>query len=229
MINADSLRRLAALKLAPEAMAEVLSVVADMQSAEEDRKAKQRARTTRFREKNVTVTLQERDYNVTSNVTTPSSLVPKETPPGPPKEITLNPTIPTNMGSARDFAEFWELYPNKVGKGIAEKSFFSARRSADQTTLIAGLHRYIESKPPDRDWCNPSTWLNQQRWLDAPAKPQSNRRDHRNERPDGFTAAFDRLEARIAGRADHEPEEPERRGSPDDFGGRLQLVARSDF
>lgn len=44
MINADTLRRLAALKLAPDAMAEVLSIIADMQAGEDHRKAKDRAR-----------------------------------------------------------------------------------------------------------------------------------------------------------------------------------------
>jgi hypothetical protein len=43
-ISADTLRRLSALKLAPDAMAEVLSILADMQSVDEARKAKDRAR-----------------------------------------------------------------------------------------------------------------------------------------------------------------------------------------
>jgi hypothetical protein len=43
-ISADTLRRLSALRLAPEAMAEVLSILADMQSADEVRKSKDRAR-----------------------------------------------------------------------------------------------------------------------------------------------------------------------------------------
>lgn len=65
------------------------------------------------------------------------------------------------------FAEFWNLYPNKVGKPVAEKAFSKALQRSDLQTIMAGLHRYV-SKTDDRPWCNPSTWLNQDRWADAP-------------------------------------------------------------
>jgi hypothetical protein len=66
------------------------------------------------------------------------------------------------------FEDFWLQYPNKVGKAAALKAFIKARSEADQSTIMAGLARYA-TKPDDRPWCNPATWLNQQRWLDAPA------------------------------------------------------------
>ena len=65
------------------------------------------------------------------------------------------------------FAEFWNLYPNKVGKPVAEKAFSKALQRSDLQTIMAGLHRYV-SKTDDRPWCNPSTWLNQDRWADSP-------------------------------------------------------------
>ena len=34
---------------------------------------------------------------------------------------------------------------------------------------MAGLQNYIRDKPPDRQWLNPSNFLNQKRFLDAPA------------------------------------------------------------
>lgn len=43
-VDADTLRRLAALRLAPEAMGEVLSIIADIQAKEDARKAKDRDR-----------------------------------------------------------------------------------------------------------------------------------------------------------------------------------------
>lgn len=43
-VSASTLRRLAALNLAPQAMAEVLSIIADLTAVEEERKAKDRAR-----------------------------------------------------------------------------------------------------------------------------------------------------------------------------------------
>lgn len=64
--------------------------------------------------------------------------------------------------------EFWPAYPNKVGKPEGLKSFIKARSKTDLETIMAGLQRYV-AKTDDRAWCNPSTWLNQERWGDAPA------------------------------------------------------------
>jgi hypothetical protein len=63
-VTANALSRLAALDLPPKALAEVLSIFAEMQQADEDRKAKQRERTAKSRASrhgNVTVTLQSHD------------------------------------------------------------------------------------------------------------------------------------------------------------------------
>ena len=68
-----------------------------------------------------------------------------------------------------DFEEWYGRYPHKVGKGAAVKAYRGARGKVDQATLLDGLKRYIAGKPPDRPWCNPATWLNQDRWLDQPA------------------------------------------------------------
>jgi len=74
----------------------------------------------------------------------------------------------------RDFtsefeSHFWPIYPNKVGKPVARTAFIKARAKADLETIMAGLRAYV-SKTDDRAWCNPSTWLNQERWADAPAQ-----------------------------------------------------------
>jgi hypothetical protein len=65
--------------------------------------------------------------------------------------------------SARAFSEFWELYPSKVAKRAAEKSFRSALKRTSFEKLMDGLRRY-KNKTDDRPWCNPTTWLNQDRW-----------------------------------------------------------------
>lgn len=78
-----------------------------------------------------------------------------------------------NASDARaGFAEWYAAYPHKVGKAAAEKAYVAARRKVDQRTLLDAVSRYIRDKPPDRSYCNPATWLNQERWLDQPA-PQS--------------------------------------------------------
>lgn len=67
------------------------------------------------------------------------------------------------------FDAWWDQYPHKVGKKAAQKAYSVARKVADHDTLMAGVAAYISSKPPDRPWCNPTTWLNQGRWEDQPA------------------------------------------------------------
>ncbi|WP_116654404.1 hypothetical protein [Pelagibacterium sediminicola] len=68
----------------------------------------------------------------------------------------------------RKFEEFWLAYPHKVGKRDAMKAWRRARKRADFEIIMAGLRAYA-GKTDDRPWCNPSTWLNQDRWGDQPA------------------------------------------------------------
>jgi hypothetical protein len=68
-----------------------------------------------------------------------------------------------------DFQKWYEGYPHKVGRAAARKACDKALRLTSLDELIAATERYKTQKPPDRDWCNPATWLNQQRWLDVPA------------------------------------------------------------
>jgi hypothetical protein len=106
----------------------------------------------------------------------------KEIPPTPPKEINPNPVPPSppKGGSSpaafsaqwnREFEEtFWPAYPHRVGKADARGKFAVARRKAPLETIMAGLGRYA-SKTDDRPWCNPATWLHQERWTDEVATP----------------------------------------------------------
>ena len=57
---------------------------------------------------------------------------------------------------------------HKVGKKDAATAFLEARKATDFPAMMAALRRYA-AKTDDRQWCNPSTWLNQHRWLDQPA------------------------------------------------------------
>lgn len=68
-----------------------------------------------------------------------------------------------------DFETWWATYPDKVGKGAARKAFEKAIRIASLQDMLVGVERYRRNKPKDRPWCHPSTWLNQERWLDEPA------------------------------------------------------------
>ena len=87
--------------------------------------------------------------------------------------LTSNRTYQDSVGSVRATLDefdrvFWEAYPHKVGKGQARSAWQAARRKADLATIMDGLQRYCRSKPERIAWCNPSTWLNGERWLDQP-------------------------------------------------------------
>ena len=68
---------------------------------------------------------------------------------------------------------FWPIYPNKVGRPKAETAYLRARGRAGALEIEDGLRRYVATKPPDRKWLNPATFLNQDRWNDQPAIEES--------------------------------------------------------
>lgn len=80
-------------------------------------------------------------------------------------------------GWPEDFQDqFWKKYPHKVGKILTFKLLAKVRKDgAAWPDLLSGLDAYIRSKPKDREWCNPATWLSEGRWDDVPAKSKSNR------------------------------------------------------
>jgi hypothetical protein len=67
-----------------------------------------------------------------------------------------------------DRERFWAAFPNKIGKADAMKAFDKATSKVTPEVLFPALNRYA-NKTDDRPFCNPSTWLNQERWLDQPA------------------------------------------------------------
>jgi uncharacterized protein YdaU (DUF1376 family) len=68
-----------------------------------------------------------------------------------------------------DFADFWQAYPRKVGKGAAEKAFAAAiAKGASVGDIAAGLNRQVWPDNP-RFIPHPATWLNHARWQDDPA------------------------------------------------------------
>ncbi|ABS68928.1 hypothetical protein Xaut_3701 [Xanthobacter versatilis] len=91
------------------------------------------------------------------------------TPRLQPASVSMSPS-PAIRSHADDFARFWQAYPHKVGKQDAEKAFISVmkRGAVPLDQMLAALDRYVRTKPPDRSWCNPGTWLRQGRWDDEP-------------------------------------------------------------
>jgi hypothetical protein len=70
------------------------------------------------------------------------------------------------------FARFWRVYPRRVGKLAAMKAFDRAMTRASLAEILAGVGQYTRLKPNYADWCHPSTWLNQGRWMDALDEPR---------------------------------------------------------
>lgn len=69
------------------------------------------------------------------------------------------------------FEQFWKAWPNKVGKPAAKKAYASClKRKNAHSDIMEGMATYIETKPPDRPWLNPATFLNQERFNDMPAQ-----------------------------------------------------------
>ena len=71
------------------------------------------------------------------------------------------------------FAEWWELYPRKVGKQAAAAKYAWALKSASAGELLDGLRRHLpllRSKDP-QFVPHPATWLSQGRWEDEVGNP----------------------------------------------------------
>lgn len=79
------------------------------------------------------------------------------------------PIVPKGTVYPQDFESFWTLYPHKVGKDAALNAWKKRQKLGDLPSLpllTEAIGRYIDTKPIERDYCNPSTWINQGRWLD---------------------------------------------------------------
>lgn len=74
-----------------------------------------------------------------------------------------------------NFEIFWGFYPRRQAKGGALRAFRSAVKRAKFEDILAGVKRYAaERKGEDRRYTAlPTTWLNQDRWLDEGEKPAS--------------------------------------------------------
>lgn len=67
------------------------------------------------------------------------------------------------------FDTFWSAYPRKAGKGVARKAWEQAVRKEKALTIIEAAKRFRDDpNREDQFTPHPSTWLNQERWEDAP-------------------------------------------------------------
>jgi len=189
-ISADTLRKLSALRLDPDQMAGVLDILADIQSADEERKVKQRDRVRRHRAKrdgNVTVTDQER-YTPSSSpipLDPPSQTLPPIIPqtPSPTRETKRATRLPADWVLPASWGQWAvsEGYPEQTIRLEAEKfrDFWISKSGKDAAKL---------------DW--QATWRNWMRNVSKTVRPHG-------QAPPREKTILDVLNERIQ-RADHD-------------------------
>lgn len=84
-------------------------------------------------------------------------------------QLTITNRTITTKDNNSSFDSFWEVYPRKVGKGQARTAFAKALKKATIEEIIEGAQRLASDPNLDLQFCpHPSTWLNGERWTDAP-------------------------------------------------------------
>lgn len=68
--------------------------------------------------------------------------------------------------SQQAFDNFWAAYPKRVAKLDARKAYERASKVASPDEILAGVQRYIDSKPIWQEWKHPAAWLRAGRWMD---------------------------------------------------------------
>lgn len=71
-----------------------------------------------------------------------------------------------------EFAEWYDAYPRKRGKGQAAKAYRAARKKTSAAVLLAAVERQRPALTAKGDeFCPyPATWLNGERWADEPPR-----------------------------------------------------------
>lgn len=65
------------------------------------------------------------------------------------------------------FDRFWTAWPNKTKRPAAEKAWPKALAAAGSIdSILAGVERYVRSKPGWQNWPHPATWLRNRQWDD---------------------------------------------------------------
>lgn len=98
--------------------------------------------------------------------------ITRPTQPDPPNHLPLASLAPPAAPAATEpeaFAEWWQAYPRKEGKGAARKAYAKALKKTTAAVLLAGAVRYRND--PNREdayTAHPGPWLNAERWDDEP-------------------------------------------------------------
>jgi len=91
----------------------------------------------------------------------------------------------------KEFLQFWEAYPRKVGKLAAFKAFEKVDPDAELLKkMIETIEQWKKSKQWKKDNCqfipHPQTWLNQGRWDDILSKDEIDQDDDEESYNDSY-------------------------------------------
>lgn len=100
------------------------------------------------------------------------------------KNNNIPPISPKGDEYSPAFLEFWAVYPKKVGKGAAWRSFQKAKPGRDLLGLIL---KAVQEQRRTPSWTkdggqyipNPATWLNQRRWEDEVGPTQEEQDEYK--------------------------------------------------
>lgn len=163
----------------------ILAAVEAAEAANTDKLAQRRAsdaarqQAARDRKNNV----KSRDVTVTvRDAEKPSRVVLASLPSLRSEELDTPFTHPSGafpqIAKPNGFGRFWEAYPNKTGKGAAEKAYAKAIRFLSGHDPPGQLLDAVARAKLGRQWGegfvpNPATWLNQRRWEDEIEPPRT--------------------------------------------------------
>jgi len=112
-----------------------------------------------------------RSYLVTTKLITEPQLGSNSTPTQPSIQKSSKSSSPTPI--AAGFEEFWAVYPRRIGKRGAEQTYTRALKRATADVILAGAVRYRDDPNREDEFTkHPSTWLNQDCWMDEPLPPR---------------------------------------------------------
>lgn len=99
---------------------------------------------------------------------------------------------------ADPFEQFWQAYPNARGKGQARTAWENAAKKTPAQTILAAAVRFANDPnlPEPQFIPYASTWLNGERWSDAPLPPRSRGKAPTRPTHSGMTDADRDLETR---------------------------------
>jgi uncharacterized protein YdaU (DUF1376 family) len=84
--------------------------------------------------------------------------------------ITINHKPLTSIKGDDSFEQFWSLYPRKVGKGAAYKSWQKENPKIEEVEIALSWQKQSKQWFGGKYIPNPATYINQHRWKDEPTE-----------------------------------------------------------